>query len=315
MMLLTGGAGFIGSTFLRKLNEAGCNSVVVVDQIRQTKKWKNLVDCDFVEYLDSAELVHDLPNRSFQEVIHFGADSNSLESDFDHLYRNNTRYTRLLWEFCAERKIPFYYASSAATYGNGEQGFSDDHKQLRLHRPLTAYGYSKHLFDLWAVRQTQTPPKWIGFKFFNVYGSREAHKGKMASMPYQMIQKILRNGCVRLFSTPNWEEKKIGQYCRDFISVHDALKMVDWIRKNTIKSGVYNIGSGNAHTYEQLAQVIFQTLKEAPQIKIEDIPLEILPQFQQFTEADLSKLKAQGMSLKFPPYTSALKRIIGEIKN
>jgi len=306
MILITGGAGFIGSALIRRLNADGISDIMVMDSIGGSPKWRNLVDCQFHQYIDAADLPSLLKEYRVNQVIHLGANSNSTEADFTHLYRVNTEYSRQLWLYCAEHKIPFIYASSAATYGDGIAGFSDDHSIIPQLRPLTAYAYSKHLFDRWALRQTQTPPQWYGLKFFNVYGPGEWHKGDGASMIYQMIQQIKIGRCVSLFGD--------GEQARDFISVHDVIDIIRFFLNENPPSGIYNVGTGKAHTYNQVAGHIFKALGVEPDIQYEALPENLLGVFQMFTQADISKLQSVGFKPSFAPYHKAIQRVIKEIE-
>ena len=306
MILVTGGAGFIGSALIRRLNADGQSDFMIVDSIRDSLKWRNLIDCQFHQYLDATDLQSAIKDYRFSQVIHLGANSNSTETDFTALYRANTEYTRHLWLYCVEHKIPFLYASSAATYGDGSAGFSDDHSLIPPLRPLSAYAYSKHLFDRWALEQPQKPPRWYGLKFFNVYGPGEWHKGKSASMIYQMIQHIKSRGCVSLFGD--------GEQSRDFISIHDVVDIILFFLYENPSSGIYNVGTGKAHTYNQIAGHIFKALGVEPDIQYDALPENLSGVFQMFTQADISKLRAAGFKLSYAPYHKAIQRVIKEME-
>lgn len=306
MILITGGAGFIGNALVRRLNANGQSDIMVADSIRDSLKWRNLVDCHFSLYVDAADLLSMLKDYRFERVIHLGGNSNSTENNFTLMHRMNTEYSRRLWLYCAEYKIPFLYASSGATYGDGSAGFSDDHSLIPQLKPLSAYAYSKHLFDVWALRQLHRPPQWYGLKFFNVYGPGEWHKGRLASMIYQMVHQVKTLGCVSLFGD--------GEYARDFISVHDVSEVILFFLRESPASGIYNVGTGKAHTYNQIAGHIFKALGVKPDIQYEPLPESLIGAFQMFTQADISKLQGAGFKPSFAPYHKAIQRVIKEME-
>jgi ADP-L-glycero-D-manno-heptose 6-epimerase len=216
-----------------------------------------------------------------------------MESDFDYLFENNFSYTRDIWHFCTERQIPLIYASSAATYGDGRDGFSDDHEKTDTYKPINPYGYSKHLFDLWALKQQQMPPRWYGIKFFNVYGPCESHKGRMASVACFAIPQALQSGKIRLFKSYR-DDCADGEQRRDFIYVQDIVDLIVYFLDASPPSGLYNAGTGRSRSFNDLASAIFSALNLPARIEYFDMPESIKDSYQYVTEADIIKLMATG---------------------
>jgi len=296
MLILTGGAGFIGANTLKALNRKGHNDIWVVDNVARTEKWKNLVDCTFSRYLHKDALWQSLaenPDEPPEAVIHLGACTDTLELDFDYLHRNNVEYSRRLWQLCTERNIPLIYASSAATYGDGTRGFSDHHADTIRYRPINPYGYSKHRFDLWALQQADTPRRWYGIKFFNVYGPRELHKGRMASVARFAIPQAVETGKIRLFKSHR-PDCRDGDQRRDFVFVDDVVDIVVYLLEHELPSGLYNAGSGSARTFNRLAEAIFNALELPVCIEYFDMPESLRDSYQYFTEAEMEKLIQAG---------------------
>ena len=296
MIILTGGAGFIGTNMLTALNEMGEKDILIVDNIGPTEKWKNLVDKKCREYVHKGQLWSWLENHQEVEVsfvIHLGACTNTMETDFDYLYTNNVVYSQKIWQFCTEREIPLIYASSAATYGDGSMGFSDDEKIIKDLKPINQYGYSKHLFDLWVLRQRESPHKWYGLKYFNVYGPWEAHKRNMASTAYQKILEAMDNSTIKLFKSYN-EEYGHGEQRRDFIFVKDVVDLMIFIIRNDVKSGIYNCGTGTNMSFNSLAKYIFKFLRKPKKIEYYDMPCELRSSYQYSTRSDMSKVLSTG---------------------
>lgn len=292
-ILLTGGAGFIGSSILRTLNDMGVKDIVVSDNIAASEKWRNLANKQFSEYIHKDLLLERLAGLpDFTHVIHMGACSDTTEKNFDYLYANNVEYTKLLWNYCAERQISFIYASSAATYGSGEQGFSDEDSIGGL-VPLNAYGYSKNLFDVWAAGQDKTPKQHVGFKFFNVYGPNEYHKGAMASVVYHGFKQIKESGKIRLFKSHHPDYQDGGQL-RDFVYVKDVCSVIKFFLENPAISGLYNLGTGRAESFATLGESIFKALDMPVDIVYFDMPEHLRDKYQYFTEAKMNKLRAAG---------------------
>jgi len=294
-ILLTGGAGFIGSCILRTLNDMGENDIVIVDNIANSGKWRNLVNKRFTEYIHKTKLFECLyALGEITHVIHIGACSSTTETDFDYLYSNNTDYSKRLWQFCAERGISFIYASSA--YGGGED-FSDDGDITSL-RPLNGYGYSKQLFDLWVESQRIKPKQCVGLKFFNVYGPNEYHKGSMASVIFHGFNQIKETGKIKLFKShkPNYSD---GGQKRDFVYVKDICEIIRFFIEHSEISGLFNAGTGKAESFETLGKSIFKALKKPENIEYIDMPEHLRDKYQYFTEAKIDKLRNVGYNLPF----------------
>jgi len=308
-VLLTGGAGFIGSCLLRILNDIGINDVVIVDNIASTEKWKYLGDKKFSEYINKDKLFEKLPDLElFTNVIHIGACSSTTETNFDYLYTNNFEYSKKLWKYCVEHQISFIYASSAATYGSGERGFSDEN-EIDEYLPLNGYGYSKQLFDLWVKEQILLPKQYVGLKFFNVYGPNEYHKGSMASVVYHGYKQVKESGKIKLFKSYNLDYLDGGQL-RDFIYVKDVCNVVKYFINHPEINGLFNVGTGHAESFETLAISVFKAL-ELPE-KIEYIPMPdyLKEKYQYFTEASMNKLRSTGYNDSFYSLECGIKNYV-----
>lgn len=296
MVILTGGAGFIGSNTLTALNRIYGDDILLVDNVARTAKWKNLVGKSFRQYVHKARLrswLEQNDDRAVEAVVHLGACTDTMESDFDYLFENNVSYSQDMWHFCTERQIPLIYASSAATYGDGRDGFSDAHEKTNIYKPINPYGYSKHLFDLWALKQQKTPPRWYGIKFFNVYGPCESHKGRMASVAYFAIPQALQSGKIQLFKSYR-EDCADGEQRRDFIYVQDIVDLIAYFLDASPPNGLYNAGTGRSRSFNDLASAIFSALNLPERIEYFDMPESIKDSYQYMTEADMSKLMATG---------------------
>ncbi len=291
IIIVTGAAGFIGSATVSHLNGLGLSRLLLVDDIESSEKWKNLLGKKFEEFIRIHQLFSWLKEKGDQVVaiIHLGACSDTTERNGDYLLENNTRYTQKLAEFALDRGVRFIYASSAATYGDGSDGFSDDVELLETLRPLNLYGYSKHLFDLWANNQGVLD-KIVGLKYFNVFGPNENHKAHMASMVYKMVPNVRDEGIVRLFKS-NDSRFGDGQQCRDFIYVKDAVRMTCNFLFNNI-SGIFNIGRGEPTTWNQLATALFTAIGKPTNIEYIEIPKTLMGQYQNYTCAEMSKYRA-----------------------
>ena len=291
VIVLTGGAGFIGSSLIRHLNDIGINQIVVFDTLGKTEKWKNLVGKKIVDIFDKNHLFDWLEGRfdSIQSIIHMGACSNTLETDGNYLLENNTRYSIRLAEYALKHDKRFIYASSASTYGDGKQGFSDNEKELDKLEPLNLYGFSKHLFDLWAKNQGVLD-KLVGLKYFNVFGPNEFHKGRMASGITHIVPTVLKEGVIRLFKSDELTKFLNGDQKRDFIYVKDAARITCSFLDNDA-AGIFNIGSGVASTWNQLAAAVFQTLKIKGHIEYIDMPQDLKGKYQNYSLADTQKIK------------------------
>lgn len=295
MIAVTGGAGFIGSAIIWRLNALGEDNIICVDELGQDDKWKNLVGLKFVDFINKHDFINNLDKGfkySFNAIIHMGANSSTTEKDADLLLRNNFEYTKRLAQFAIANKVRFIYASSGATYGDGSKGFDDDEKIINQLHPLNMYGYSKHLFDLWAVKQN-IMHCIAGLKFFNVYGPNEYHKGDMRSVVHKAFEQIQNEGFVRLFKSKN-PNYKDGEQMRDFIYVKDAVDITLWFLKNKDKNGLYNVGSGKARTWNDLVNAIFNALEKPLSIKYIEMPQHLEHKYQYFTEAKIDKLRKAG---------------------
>ena len=299
MIIVTGGAGFIGSCVVRELNEMGYEDIVIVDHIHRTEKWKNLRNKRYREYITRDEFLNRL--SEFQgivsHVIHMGACSSTTETDFDFLYHNNGCYTKTLWDFCARQECSFLYASSAATYGAGEYGFDDGMDLTRL-RPLNGYGYSKHLFDLWAQKQQTAPKQHCGLKFFNVYGPNEYCKGNMASVVFHAFQKIKQTGEMGIFRSYR-EDYEDGGQMRDFIYVKDLCKVMRYLMEHPGISGLFNLGTGRARSFYDLAGAVFDAMGVKRNIQFIEMPETLREKYQYFTQAKTDQLRATGYEAPF----------------
>lgn len=299
MIIVTGGAGFIGSCIVRTLNDAGIDDIVIVDNISTTDKWLNMRNKKYVEYVHKSEFLEKL--QSYEDVtaiIHMGAQSATTERDFDYLWKNNFEYSKTLWKYCAEKQISFIYASSAATYGDGAEGF-DDKMNIDQLLPLNGYGYSKQFFDLWINHQAKEFPKqYVGLKFFNVYGPNEYFKGSMASMIFHGYKQIKESGKVKLFKScnPNYED---GGQLRDFVYVKDICSVIYWLLLNPQVSGLFNVGTGRAQSFRELAEATFHALGLKTNIEYVDMPEHLKKRYQYYTQAEMNKLGEAGYDKKF----------------
>jgi ADP-L-glycero-D-manno-heptose 6-epimerase len=296
-ILVTGGAGFIGSALVWALNQVGQENIVVTDCLHTDEKWKNLVPLKFADYMDAADLLSRIESKAeslgrFDAVFHLGANSATTEKDAGHLMKNNFEYTKVLAHWTLAQNARFIYASSAATYGDGAQGMDDKMGDLTMLRPLNMYGYSKHLFDLYAQR-AGIARRIVGLKYFNVYGPNENHKGDMRSLVNKAFDQIRATGKVQLFKSHR-PEYKDGEQMRDFLYVKDAVAMTLFLASNPLAGGLYNIGTGQAHTWIQLVNAIFAALDLPPNIEFVDMPVHLRDKYQYHTCADISKLRSSG---------------------
>ncbi|MEZ0330802.1 MAG: ADP-glyceromanno-heptose 6-epimerase [Methylophilaceae bacterium] len=304
MIVITGGAGMIGSIIAWHLNTIlGREDIVIVDRFTHTEQWQNLCHRRYANYLDKDELLPWLATaKDVEAVIHMGAISATTERDFNKLVQENIRYSQSLWTWCAANKVPFIYASSAATYGGGEQGYEDDEAKTDTLRPLNGYGYSKQFFDQWALAQVKaglpSPPQWQGFKFFNVYGPNEYHKERMASVALHSFKQFSEHGTVKLFKS-NRADYADGMQLRDFVYVKDAAAIVVHFLTQKADSGIYNIGTGKARAFKDLATAVMTSMNKTPSITYIDMPQDLDGKYQYFTEASMGKLRAAGYTQPF----------------
>ncbi len=294
MIIVTGGAGFIGSCLIVALNARNEKDIWVVDDLGSDSKWENLVGSSYSNYLDKSMFLEmlrrgELNALSCRGIFHLGACSRTTEKDASFLFENNTRYTEELAKFAIQREIPFLYASSAATYGDGECGYDDDLSRLYTLRPKNMYGYSKHLFDLWALERDWFK-KIIGFKFFNVFGPNEKHKSGMTSIVWNAFHQIMDRGSVRLFKSDR-PDFKDGEQRRDFIYVKDVVAVMLWFFDHPEYRGLYNLGSGLRTTWNQITQCVFHALELPPKIEYVEMPDILKGQYQYDTCASMQRLK------------------------
>ena len=313
MIVLTGTAGFIGSVMLEKLNLEGLENVVIVDDFTKKAKENNWKDKKFAQKVqrDAFFKWFDENINEVNQVIHLGARTDTTEFNkkiFDIL---NLEYSKQIWLRCAEHDIPLIYASSAATYGGGELGYDDNHEIVEKLRPLNAYGESKNDFDKWALRQQKQPPFWAGLKFFNVYGPNEYHKGRMASVIFHAFYQINESGKVRLFRSHR-PDFKDGEQLRDFIYVKDLADVIWFLMNHPPVSGLYNLGTGKARTFLDLARATFAACDKEPDIEFIDTPEDIRDKYQYFTEANMGKLRAAGYNR---PFTSLEEGVEDYVRN
>ncbi|MBK8951568.1 MAG: ADP-glyceromanno-heptose 6-epimerase [Chitinophagaceae bacterium] len=294
-ILLTGAAGFIGSYLLGYLNRKGYEQIIIVDDFSRADKELNFNTKKFIAKVERDELFAWLAkeNTAIDFVFHLGARTDTTEFDYSIHERLNVAYSKKIWNYCAENSIPLVYASSAATYGSGELGYSDSHEIVEQLKPLNPYGISKNEFDKWALAQNICPPSWSGLKFFNVYGPNEYHKGRMASVIFHSFNQVKAAGRVKLFKShrPDFAD---GQQLRDFIYVEDVAKVCFWLMNNKVTSGLYNLGTGKARSFEDLVKSTFAGMDKEPVIEYIDMPEDIRHKYQYFTEADMTKLISAG---------------------
>lgn len=304
MIIVTGGAGFIGSAFVWKLNAEGIDDILIVDHLGTSDKWKNLVNLKFADYMHKEDFFSmvcddDLPFEAgrVEAIVHMGACSSTTERDADYLWENNFHYTKTLAEWALDHDIRFIYASSAATYGDGSQGFSDEHAKIPALRPINMYGYSKQVFDLWALRQ-KLEKKMAGIKFFNVFGPNEYHKGDMTSVIFKAFHQIRETGKVRLFKSylPQYPD---GGQRRDFVYVKDCVNAMWWLLQHPKTNGIFNLGTGKARTWNDLINAVFAAMDIKPNIEYIEMPEGLRNQYQYFTEAEMAKLQKAGCPVNF----------------
>lgn len=307
MIVVTGGAGFIGSAFVAKLNAEGIGDIVVVDELESSGKWRNLVKRRYADYLhkDAFLRMVEAGRVPFpvEAIAHMGACSSTTERNADYLMENNFHYTCRLAEWAIGHDVRFIYASSAATYGDGAQGFSDDDDTCLLLRPINMYGYSKQLFDLKLLRD-RIADRVAGIKFFNVFGPNEYHKGDMTSVIFKAFHQIRETGRVRLFKSYKPEYPDGGQK-RDFVYVKDCVDVLWWLLNHREANGIFNLGTGNARTWNDLIGAVFAALGCPPQIEYIEMPEAIRSQYQYFTEARMEKIRAAGCPASFRPLEEA----------
>ncbi len=306
-ILVTGGAGFIGSAIVWELNRRGCERIVVCDILGTNEKWKNLTPLHFEDYLEADDLRPRLESGAlgkFDYVFHLGACSATTERDASYLIRNNFEFTKDLAAWSLKHGARFVYASSAATYGDGSAGMNDTDTPIERFRPLNMYGYSKHLFDLYAARHGWSE-KIVGLKYFNVFGPNEGHKDDMRSLVHKSYAQAIETGTIRLFKSYK-PEYRDGEQKRDFLYVKDAVAMTLHLAAQKSAGGLFNIGSGEAHTWIELATAVFRALKREPKIEFIEMPETLRGKYQYFTQADIGKLRAAGYDRAVTPLADAV---------
>jgi ADP-L-glycero-D-manno-heptose 6-epimerase len=302
VILLTGGAGFIGSNIAADLNALGRTDVVIADVLGTERKWRNIAKRKFADIIAPDKIAAFLKGRdSLTAVIHMGANSSTTASDGDAILESNLHPSMALWEWCTRTRTPLIYASSAATYGDGAEGFGDDDARLDRLRPLNLYGWSKHAFDVWALERAargECPPQWAGLKFFNVYGPNEYHKGDMQSLVAKTTRPILEGQTIPMFKSHK-QGFADGEQLRDFVYVKDCAAVVNWLMSNPGVSGLFNLGTGKARAFRDLILSIGTALDLSVKIEYVDMPENIRNQYQYFTEANMTKLRGAGYAAPF----------------
>jgi ADP-L-glycero-D-manno-heptose 6-epimerase len=300
MIIITGAAGFIGSCLVAKLNEEGFKDLILVDDFSNADKMKNLEGKIYSQKVHRDDFIVWLKanQRLVQFVFHIGARTDTTEFNKEIFDKLNLNYSKDLWNVCVDYGLPLVYASSAATYGLGEFGYDDNESVIEKLKPLNPYGDSKNDFDKWALAQVKKPYFWVGLKFFNVYGPNEYHKARMASVIFHAFNQIQEKGCVKLFRShnPNYKD---GEQLRDFVYVKDLVNVCYFLLHHRKNSGIYNLGSGKARTFVDLAKSTFAALDKTPEINFVDTPIDIRDKYQYFTEANMNKLKSIGYSIPF----------------
>lgn len=306
-ILVTGAAGFIASCMVQHLNDLGYDQLYLVDDFGVEEKRKNWEQKKFLAIIERTGLFDwlDEDKPGIDIIIHLGARTDTTEFDYAVHETLNLEYSKQIWNYCVNKNIPLIYASSAATYGNGENGYKDDHSLVEQLEPLNPYGISKNEFDKWALLQSDQPPFWTGLKFFNVYGPNESHKHRMASVIWHSFNQIQSAGFVKLFKSHH-PAYKDGEQLRDFIYVKDVIAVIAWMvqlmtekKWDTANNGLYNLGTGQARTFTDLVKATFAGMDLEPNIEFIDMPEDIRDKYQYFTEADMQKLKLAGYSAPF----------------
>jgi ADP-L-glycero-D-manno-heptose 6-epimerase len=315
MIIVTGGAGFIGSALISRLNQSGYKDIIVVDHFGKNEKYRNLIPLKFKEIFDGDEFIEDVFEDLLQEgkletIFHLGACSSTTEDDFKYLLKNNFDYSKELCLGALEFDVRFIYASSAATYGNGSSGYQDKDDELDKLMPLNGYGYSKQLFDVWA-RDNGYLDKIAGLKYFNVFGPNEYHKEEMRSVVHKSFQQIKKTGRARLFKTTS-SQYGDGEQERDFIYVKDAVDMTLFFHNNKKTNGIYNVGTGEANTFNSLVKPIFKILGLKEDIEYFDMPERLKEKYQDYTQADITKIRNAGYD---EPITKIEEAVTDYVKN
>ena len=309
MIIITGAAGFIGSCMVEKLNAIGVSDVIMVDDFSAERKRRNWENRQYADKIDRKEFFKwAQQNRAHIDfIIHLGARTDTTEFDYSVFEELNLDYSQQMWSLAAQYRIPLLYASSAATYGDGKFGYQDDKATIDKIIPLNPYGKSKNEFDRWVLKQRTVPPLWAGFKFFNVYGPNEYHKGRMASVVFHAFNQISESGEMKLFRSHRPDFKN-GEQLRDFIYVRDVVTVLNWFREHIPPSGIYNLGTGFARPFLTLVESVFKAMEREPNITFIDIPEDIRDKYQYFTQAEMLKLRKCGYRKPF----KSLEKGVGE---
>ena len=314
-IVVTGTAGFIGSVFVQYLNEQGFTNLLLVDDFGVEAKRKNWEGKTYTKVIERQAFLAQIANDEFEIdiIIHLGARTDTTEFNYAIHAELNVEYSKAMWNYATKKNIPLIYASSAATYGAGEHGYEDSHTILDQLKPLNPYGVSKNEFDIWALQQTASPATWTGLKFFNVYGPNEGHKARMASVIFHSFNQIKASGLVKLFKSHR-PDFKDGEQLRDFIYVKDLVHVIFWMMQHMIAgtwsashNGLYNLGTGKARSFYDLAANTFTAQGLQPNIEFMDMPLDIRDKYQYFTEANMNKLRAAGYDKPFSSLEEGVK--------
>lgn len=300
MKIVTGAAGFIGSCMVSKLNQEKEKDIIIVDDFSRQDRKENWENKQYIKKIDRKDFIEWFKEnaKDVDGVFHLGARTDTTEFDWDIFLKLNLNYTKDIWNICADNKIPMIYASSAATYGAGEQGYDDDINKIPLLKPLNPYGKSKQEFDIWQLQQDNKPSFWAGLKFFNVYGPNEYHKKRMASVILHSFEQINKEGKVSLFRSHK-QGYKDGWQLRDFVYVKDLVNIMYFLMKEQPKSDIYNIGTGKARSFYDLADNTFKSMEKKTNIEFVDMPIDIRDKYQYFTEAKMAKLRSVGYNKTF----------------
>lgn len=313
MIVITGAAGFIGSCLAGKLNNKGISDLILVDDFSRVEKKGNTANKSYKALIHRDDFGKWLVGHhgEVRFVYHIGARTDTTEFDRTVFDRLNVEYSQMVWKACARSGIPLIYASSAATYGSGEHGYADRHDVVPRLKPLNPYGESKNSFDSWALKQKETPPSWIGLKFFNVFGPNEYHKGRMASVVFHAFRQIKEAGKMRLFRShrPDFED---GKQLRDFIYVKDVIDVLYFLMRQKVPSGLYNLGTGRARTFLDLAKATFRAMDVEERIEFIDTPEDIRDKYQYFTEAEMGKLRKAGYDYPFYSLEEGIEEYVQE---
>jgi len=307
VIIVTGALGFIGSALIGELLRNGYGQIIAVDDFNKTEKLENLENKNVLQRVSRNEFLNWMPEhaREIQFVFHIGARTKTNEFDLQVLQDLNVNYTKQIWGMCTEFSIPLIYASSAATYGNGENGFDDDPATRNNLKPMNPYGNSKQEVDVWISEQTETPPFWAGFKFFNVFGANEFHKDRMASVVFHAFNQIKETGTMKLFKSYR-DDYADGEQKRDFIYIKDVISVMLHFMHHRQHPGIYNLGTGSAHTFLDLANGVFKALDKNPNIEFIEMPEDIRGNYQYFTEASMERIRQSGYEKEFWNFHDAI---------